>query len=329
LSYLGANTKKTYKGYKANMNGLQKVAPNLAKVLTYIGEKSIFQKKATNRIIQNADQRYIDFAEDVIIRLNRAIGQGESHEYLADAYLAYTKAIRIEEMYFAKEKKYRYSDFAEVFDRVYGRDDYMFDYVVGLGMTQIFWPNHYQIFKFYQDSYLPKVNECEFGVEVGVGHGLFHAEMLRIAPQMKSFLLDISPTSLNMTRNVIAATGLDPNRATPKLCDIQKDIPLEDASLDALLMGEIIEHIQNGSEVLAAMSRKMKSGGYCFFTTAANAPAEDHILLFRTLDEIRDLLNSCGWRIVEEIFITIAGMSLEQAEREGHNINYASVLVAQ
>ncbi|MBW1947553.1 MAG: hypothetical protein JRI33_06395, partial [Deltaproteobacteria bacterium] len=87
------------------------VGPNLEKVVEYIVAKSAFQKKAVFRLLENGDPQYLEFAELVVERLNRALGNHEGvHAYLADCYLNYTKAIRIEEMYFAKENKYRQSE---------------------------------------------------------------------------------------------------------------------------------------------------------------------------------------------------------------------------
>ena len=83
-------------------------------------------------------------------------------------------------MYFAKEHSYRYSNFDEVYEKVYGQDDYMFNYVNGLAITQIYWPNHYKIFRFFLDNFLKQLDpnaqlNC---AEIGVGHGLFHAHLL-------------------------------------------------------------------------------------------------------------------------------------------------------
>lgn len=303
--------------------------PYLRRVVEEISKQSPFQKKAVLRFIKSADQRYFEFAEDLVRRMTKVIDRGECYDYIAKTYLWYTKTIRIEEMYFTKEDRYRYSDYDEVYEKVYSRDDYMFDYVVGLGMTQIFWPNHWDIMKFFLDNFIPRGKDFRTGAEIGVGHGVFHSEFLRGCPDMRSKLLDVSPTSLNMTRRMIAATGLDPERAEPIQCDVQKDIPLVDESLDALLMGELIEHIQEGESVMATMAKKMKKTGYCYFSTAANSPAEDHILLFRSVGEIRDFIDRTGWRVVDEHLGTINNMSVEEAEKGGHNINYAAVLAVK
>lgn len=300
--------------------------PNLEKVVAAIGEKSPFQKKSTNRYIENADAKFVAFAEDWVTRLLEARGDEGTFDKLAQDYIWYTKLIRIEEMHFAKHQDYRYSDYQEVYERVYGRDDYMLDYVTGLGMTQMFWANHYGIVRFYLDKFIPRISAAKTGAEVGVGHGLFHSEMLRGAPNMTSSMLDVSNSSLAFTRRVVAATGLDPERATPKKGDIQKNIPVDDGTLDVLLFGEVIEHLEKGEEVFADLVKKMAPGGQCFFTTACNAPAEDHILLFRTVQEVHDVIAKAGWKIEDEYTATLGDMSIEQAEKEGQNINYAAIL---
>ena len=311
------------------MINIEENYPNLWQLMAQIAKLSPFQKKAVFKYCESAEQRFFDFAEDVIKRMLNVIARDDGYEYLAKTYLWYTKTIRIEEMYFAKEGRYRYSEFDDVYEKVYGRDDYMINYVVGLGMTQIFWENHFEIFKFFLDQYVPIVKDFKFGAEIGVGHGLFHSEFLRGCPNMHSKLLDISPSSLDMTLRMIKATGLDPNRAEPNECDIQSKIPLDDGSLDALLMGELIEHIQDGEAVMAKMAKKMKPGGFCYFSTAANSPAEDHILLFCNIGEIRKFIDGCGWKIEKEHLGTLRKMTVEEAEDGGHNINYAAVLTTK
>lgn len=310
------------------MDQLKQKAPNFHCLVEEIRALNPLQKKSIQRIIDNADDRFLEFAESVVVRMLTAVDRGECFDYLAKTYLWYTKLLRIEEMHYAQEGKYRYDTYDEVYEKVYSRDDYMFDYVVGLGLSQPLWVNHYRIFRFFLDEYVPMIDWAKTGAEIGVGHGLFHAEAMRGAPQLRTTLLDISPTSLNMTRRMIAATGLDPERATPVQTDVQQDIPLDDGSLDMLLMGELIEHIEQGEQVMRTLSRKMTPQGFCYFSTAANAPAEDHILLFTTTGQIKDFVTQCDWKIVKEQVFTLGGMSEEQANAEKQTLNYCAVLQA-
>ena len=301
-------------------------APNLAQVAQWIGKKSPFQKKSVSRYLESADGQFLEFAEDWISRLLQAQGGDDGHERLAESYVKYTKMVRVEEMHFGKSGEYRQPDYDDVYQEIYSQDDHMRGYVTGLGMTQVFWPNHYQIVRFYLDRFIPLIADAKRGAEIGVGHGFFHSEMLRGAPNATSQMLDVSPVALDFTHKIIEATGVDRSRATQQLCDVQKEIPVPDGSLDVLLMGEVIEHLGQAEEVQTTMAKKMAENGVCFFTTAANARAEDHLLLFRTTGEIRSFLKDCGWEPIDEQLGTLNEMSLEEAEADGHNINYAAVL---
>ena len=299
---------------------------NFVKLVDEIQKKDVFQKKSIQKLLSQYGDEYLEFAESVVVRVLRAVGRGDCFEYLADTYLWYTKLLRIEEMYYAKEGKYRYNNYEEVYEKVYSRDEYMFDYVVGLGLSQPLWANHYKIFRFFLDEFVPMIHQGKNGAEIGVGHGLFHSEAMLGAPELKTYLLDVSKTSLDMTQKMIKASGIDPKRATPVNVDVQKDIPLEDRSLDVLLLGELIEHIQDGEHVMTTLSKKLKTDGHCYFSTAANAPAEDHILLFKTPDEIRTFVNKCGWEIVKERMFTLNNMSIEYATENLKTINYCAVI---
>lgn len=310
------------------MDQISQQAPTFMRLVDEIKKLNPLQKKSVQKIIENGDERYLEFAESVVSRMLIAVDRGECFEYLAETYLWYTKLLRIEEMFYAQQGKYRYDNFKEVYEKVYSRDDYMFDYVVGLGLSQPLWVNHYRIMRFFLDEYVPMIGKARQGAEIGVGHGLFHSEAMRGAPDLHTTLLDISPTSLDVTQRMIAATGLDPARATPVLTDVQKAIPLEDESLDMLLLGELIEHIEKGEKVMTTLAGKMTSKGLCYFSTAANAPAEDHILLFTSTDEIREFVERCGWSIVKEKVFTLGGMSEEKANADKQTLNYCAVLQA-
>lgn len=304
--------------------------PFLSRVYEHIAKKSPFQKNAIGKILEKANQPYLDWTEDLIRRLGCCLGDGDQSEKLADYYLQYTELIKIEEMHFYKESKYRQSDFAEVERQVYSRNEHMQMYVCGLGLTLVFWPGHYGVFQFFQKEFLPLIRNLRTAAEVGLGHGIYQTELLKAAPEVRSILIDISPMALKMTKKLIDVTGLDIHRVQCLQCDIQKGIPLPDSGIDILLLGEIIEHLQTPSPVLKALTKKMTANGFCFLSTAANAPAEDHILLFKNRQEIRNLISQSGWIVFKEHSSSLDGIEVEDAEVHGHPINYAAVLrVAQ
>lgn len=70
----------------------------------------------------------------------------------------------------------------------------------------------------------------------------------------------------------------------------------------------------------------MKKNGLCYFSTPANGPAEDHILLFTKVNQIRKFIKECSWKIIKESPITLKGMSIDFAEKNSKVINYCAIL---
>lgn len=307
------------------LNEKLKDYPNLLSVCLEIQTLNKFQKKALSRIIAGSDHRRLDFGEEWLLSLMNAVGD-DAIKVLANDYVEYTKMIRREEMYYFQNQKYAYDDYNEVYDRVYSNDEAMSHYVTGLGMTQIFWENHYRICRFFLDVFLPKVSGARRGAEIGVGHGFFHSRALAACEDLKTKIIDVSPYAIEFTKKICAIKGVSSDRFESSLNDIQKQIPISDGELDMLLMGEVIEHLAEGEAVMTNMAKKMSDNGYCFFTTAANAPAEDHILLFKSVNEIHSFIERCGWRVVDEMVATINDIPIKQAEESLSNINYAAVL---
>lgn len=72
-----------------------------------------------------------------------------SIEYIAECYLSVVREMLIEQLYFKRHKKYRYSNYIEVADSVYDNHEYMDKYMYGLVVTAFFWPNHVRMARFF------------------------------------------------------------------------------------------------------------------------------------------------------------------------------------
>ena len=53
-------------------------------------------------------------------------------------------------------------------------------------------------------------------------------------------------------------------------------------------MGEVLEHVEQPEVFLRRIADLAKDDAYIFITTCINAPAVDHIYLWRTTDELED-----------------------------------------
>jgi hypothetical protein len=302
---------------------------NYSSLVNFISKKNIFQKKSIYKTILSKDRKHFQEAESItnrLLKVSRSINKKINLEKIANIYLWYTDLLRKEELYFEKKKKYRHKNYKKVFEQVYNRPNYMFNYAIGLGVSQLFWENHLKVFQFYQKNLVKKVKKNSLIAEVGMGHGLFTAEIFKKYSKTNSLMFDVSDMCLNFAKKMSIVSGADVKNIKISKVDIQKKVPIADNSLDVLLLGEIIEHLAKGKKVMKTLSKKMKKNGLCYFSTPANGPAEDHILLFTKVNQIRKFIKECSWKIIKESPITLKGMSIDFAEKNSKVINYCAIL---
>ena len=81
--------------------------------------------------------------------LKYCLSIGLSLEYLADSYNTIVNDTLMEQMFFAENKRYRWSRFDELAHAVYFDDTYMRKYMYGLAITAFLWPNHVALHDFF------------------------------------------------------------------------------------------------------------------------------------------------------------------------------------
>jgi ubiquinone/menaquinone biosynthesis C-methylase UbiE len=73
----------------------------------------------------------------------------------------------------------------------------------------------------------------------------------------------------------------------------------EVGQFDAIVMSEVLEHLENPQQALKVLFGLAKPGGLLWLNVPVNSPAPDHIFLLRRPQEARDLVSSVGFQIVE------------------------------
>ena len=74
------------------------------------------------------------------------------------------------------------------------------------------------------------------------------------------------------------------------------------------------------------MPAPARNDAFIYVTTGVTAPAIDHIYLWRSTDEVEQLIEQCGFSLVEALRLPYEGRSLEQARKQQLPINVAYVL---
>jgi hypothetical protein len=171
--------------------------PEFSRIFDLVASQNPLQRKRIESFLRRQSEEYWIFAEGLSGTLNKALLQSENiRTEAARSYNRMCMDILREQIRFRKTGVYLISEAEAANQNVYSQPEVMRYYIVGLLLSYLFWPNHYQMWHFFTDhlSLMPAMANC---LEVGAGHGLFTAETLRRFPGLEIHVLDISETSLN------------------------------------------------------------------------------------------------------------------------------------
>ncbi|MBV8564868.1 MAG: class I SAM-dependent methyltransferase [Methylobacteriaceae bacterium] len=244
--------------------------------------------------------------------------------YVVDCYNTITLDTQMEQIYFRKHKKYRWSRFSEVADKVYFNNDYMRKYMYGLAVTSFLWPNHTAIHRFFTETF--PAGATGTYLEIGPGHGYYFMQAAQFGHFDKLIGVDISAASIALTQDIIRHFGIDKQRRVEL---VQTDFLSFDGASEpysCIVMGEVLEHVEDPARFLRTIATISSPDTHIFVTTCVNAPAVDHIYLFRDLHEVEDMAGSNGLTVIRRFCGPYAGTTVEESAAQQLPINVAYVL---
>lgn len=257
---------------------------------------------------------YISFTESL----------GIEPEYLAECYDLIVKDTLREQMYFQRHGRYRHSTFDDVANSVYFNAEYMRKYMHGLAITAYLWPNHRALHRFFVDS-IPTGKRGRY-LEVGPGHGVFMMCAMRQSAYESFEGIDISPTSVEMTRALLGSGffGEFDNYDIFEQDFFATDMAAN--AFSAVVMGEVLEHVEDPGRFLQHISTVSTDDAFIFITTPINAPAIDHIYLFDSVESIETLVEQGGLRVCDSLLVPYPGLTVEDSMAQVLPVNVAMVL---
>jgi 2-polyprenyl-3-methyl-5-hydroxy-6-metoxy-1,4-benzoquinol methylase len=262
--------------------------------------------------------------EDLAAYLSYAKTQGLTVEYLADCYDLIVKDTLREQLFFQRHGRYRYSSFDEVAESVYFDDEYMRKYMHGLALTAYLWPNHRELHRYFART-IP-VDQSGKYLEIGPGHGMFMMTAMRESGYSQFDGIDLSPTSVAMTQALLDSGefGVFENFSVFEQDFLDGDIAPNSCS--AIVMGEVLEHVEQPEVFLERIRQIATDDAYIFITTPINAPAIDHIYLFDSYESIESLVLGAGLKVRDTLLVPYPGLSVEETMAQKLPINVALVL---
>ena len=301
--------------------------PELARIVDLIASENPLQRKRIHAFLSKQEAGYWAFAEDLGRALSRTFLR--DHEDRIRAARSYNRTcmdILGEQIRFRKGGKYLLGNASEAHEAVYSQEGVMRYYIVGLLLSYLFWPNHYEMFRFFRE-HLGGIRP-ERCLEVGAGHGLFTAEILRRFPKAQLTLVDISQTSIGLAREMLGTFEIDPLRVEFIHGDYLKT-PLPASGYDFIVMGEVLEHVDDAPRFLERTRDLLRPDGTVFMSTCVNCPAVDHVYHFHNVGEIRRLIEGAGLRAERDLALAAEAVPEDRWEAELVTVNYCGILVRQ
>jgi len=230
----------------------------------------------------------------------------------------------MEQIFFEEHKHYRWSRFDELAHTVYFDDAYMRKYMYGLAITAFLWPNHVALHDFFIRTF-PRGQKGNY-LEIGPGHGYYYMQSARLGNFDRLLGVDISAASVALTKDMIRHFEID-KKCRAEVIETDFLTFKEDGQeYSCIVMGEVLEHVEDPGRFLSTIARLSGPETHVFVTTCMNAPAVDHISLFRTGKDVEDIITSSGLKIMETCYVPYVGKTLEQCEKHNLAVNSGYVL---
>lgn len=294
----------------------------VSEVLNIILEENPMHKKFLTNALAYATMAELEMMDKYLTFCSK---KDLDAAYMANSYLMYVGDTIKEQIYFLKNKNYRYKTYAEVASHVYDDKNYMDQYMYGLAITTFLWPNHLDMVRLFSDT-IPKRKSGKY-LEVGPGHGYYLMQAMELGIYDEFLGIDISASSIQQTKDIIDYFKPDyKDKYSLQLIDFLEAKDLKSNSYDAIIIGEVLEHVERPEDFLKRVVDLAKDDAYIFVTTVVNAPAIDHIFLWRNKEDLETLIKSSGLKIKKALYLPYEGKTLAESEAQELSINMAYIL---
>lgn len=199
------------------------------------------------------------------------------------------------ELAFRRNGVLEHSDTQAIKTAYYDAPDAMGRYMRGLLLSQIAWWQHLKVQLLFKNEFLPRLTRDFSYMEVGPGHGIALAMAASRADCVSLTGLDISQTSLEITRTSLARLGV-----VRQVELVQGDICGEmgvKARFDAISIAQVLELVESPARAVATLAACLNPSGLLFVNCPIGMLAPDHIRIWQSGDDVAALLTDAGLTI--------------------------------
>ncbi len=302
-------------------------APFFKRFVDLVYQKAPLQKKKLERYFSLQSESFFREAESFAEQYAGYLSSNQIPlEYAVGAYLKMCNDMMRCQVGFIKTGKYPVSNATDALHNVYNNESEMQSYMIGLALSQFLWSSHYEIFSCFKEALGKYSLDAKSYLEIGPGHGLFLSQAMKQLKQCENFdCVDISSTSIKITKSIMSHIfPADAEKVTYYHKDML-ELSLND-KFDFISMGEVIEHVNFPDKLLTKLKGLLTPGGKGFVSTCVDCPATDHVYHFKSVEEIREMISSCGLAIIEERVCPVEDLPMEEIVRRKITINYCCII---
>lgn len=264
-------------------------------LLGMAAEKGIFLNAVERNLVRNTEL-FCDLGETLLTWAKQQLGEGWL-PILVDGYAFFVMDVNRHQHQYEKEGHYPNRSYDEVYDHVYGSEDFMKYYHWGVYVTTFAWEHHLKIMQFFRQQFLPLLKDTEVKevLEFGAGSGVWSLLLTQALKGSHVTGIDISPYSVQLANEFVATLGRtqDVQYHQADAITFKADSPKQ-----AGLCCFLVEHLEHPENLLANLRENMTDSGYAFVTTALTAAESDHIYEFRYESEVLKLMEENGFRVI-------------------------------
>jgi SAM-dependent methyltransferase len=249
---------------------------------------------ALQRVLDSADPATMELSARLLSWAESLLGD-QTATTLARGYGAFSLDVSRSQARYEKTRRYQNTTFAEAAQAVYFNDEWSHDYHWGVYATTFAWPHHVELWRFFRDQFLSRLEPKGMAVDLGCGSAVWSCLLAADLHDWQATGVDISPRFVELASALAEAAGLS-SRVAVSLNDALTWAP--NRQFDAGISCFVLEHLEDPGALMSSMNRLLKPHGYAFVTGALTAAESDHIFEFTRESELVSLAEDHGFRVV-------------------------------
>ena len=258
--------------------------------------------KSVARTESNHPELFRELGSVMLDWARNAIGDSWK-EQLIKGYMTFVVDVNKCQNQYEVTGRYPSSSYSEVAARTYHNAGFMSRYHWGVYASLFAWEHHLLLYEFFKKQFLAEivlVNDRPVALDLGCGSGIWSALLLNKSPAFRSDMVDISRTTVDLTRKFMQVAGFGG----------KVDVRCEDAMAfhgntryDAGMSCFLLEHLETPEKLLANLCNNLHLGAKAFISAALTAAESDHIFEFKRESEIILLCEEAGFRVLSTLSV--------------------------